>query len=221
MIVRPFVLVCQYDRSCYLDEVPKSKSRRPQGEKTHQAIVSAAARLASIEGINGLTIGRLANELQVSKSGLYAHFDSKLDLQLETVQEAIRVFVEEVMSRTSEAPPGVSKVRAFAEAYLSYVERRVFPGGCFFAGLVPEVDAQTGPLHDALVQMIQMWGVFMEQNIAEGQRLGEIDAKGEPAQMSFEIVAALELGNYYFMLFDDRSYIRRAQVAIERVLSFS
>lgn len=197
----------------------KVRKRRPQGERTHQAILEKAMGIASIDGINGLTIGRLAEDLGVSKSGLYAHFGSKLDLQLETIDSAIKVFFSEVVESGIQGPPGVARVIRLADSYLSYVERRVFPGGCFFAGLIPEVDAQEGPIRDALAAMVRTWEQILEQSVKEAQERGEIPSDLEPALLVFQIQGALELGNYYFILFDDSRQIARARAAIRASLA--
>ncbi|TME13792.1 MAG: TetR/AcrR family transcriptional regulator, partial [Chloroflexi bacterium] len=106
--------------------------RRQRGERTRQAILSHAARLASAEGLEAVSLQRLAGDLGISKSGLFAHFGSKEELQLATVEEAAWVFTLEVLKPGLHEPAGVGRVTALCEAFLSYVERGVFPGGCFF-----------------------------------------------------------------------------------------
>ena len=109
--------------------------RRSDGERTHAAILDAAMRLASIEGIHGLTIGRLAGELGISRSGVFAHFKSRQRLQQETLVAARTVIAREVVQPTMAVPPGLGRVRALVDSYFSYVERGVFPGGCIFASM--------------------------------------------------------------------------------------
>lgn len=118
--------------------------RRSDGEHTHAAILEAAIRLASIKGMGSLTIGRLARELDVSKSGVFAHFRSKERLQKETIEAATEIYEREVLQPGLAAPDGLARLESLCEAFLSYVERNVFPGGCFFAQLLREFDAQTG-----------------------------------------------------------------------------
>lgn len=170
--------------------------------------------LASVDGIHGLTIGRLAEQLGVSKSGLYAHFGSKLDLQLETIDSATQVFFSQVVEPAIQEPPGVARVLRLADAYLSYVERRVFPGGCFFAGLIPEVDAQEGPIRDAIAGMVRTWEQVLDQSVKEAQERREIPSDLDRSLLVFQIQAALDLGNYYFILFDDPGQIARARTVI-------
>ena len=129
---------------------PRPRPRRSDGERTRRAILSAAASLATVDGLEGLSIGNLAAATRISKSGLYAHFGSKLELQLATVEEAERILDEEVVQPALAADPGLGQLAAACEAFLSYVERRVFPGGCFFAATSLEMGARPGPVRDRL-----------------------------------------------------------------------
>src|SRR5262249_40575898 len=117
---------------------------RADGERTRAAILRAATSLATGEGLEGLSIGHLADAIGMSKSGLYAHFGSKQELQLATVEEAERILDEEVVQPALAARPGRAQLAAVCEAYLSYVQRRVFPGGCFFAVTALAMGARRG-----------------------------------------------------------------------------
>src|SRR4051812_23054008 len=105
---------------------------RAGGERTRGAILRAAASLATVDGLEGLSIGNLAAATGMSKSGLYAHFGSKADLQLATVEEADRIFQDAVVRPGRAAPPGRGQLVAVCEAFFDYLQRRTFPGGCFF-----------------------------------------------------------------------------------------
>ncbi|MCA1784245.1 MAG: TetR family transcriptional regulator [Intrasporangiaceae bacterium] len=188
--------------------------RRSDGEQTHAAILDAAMRLASIEGLGSLTIGRLAGELGVSKSGVFAHFRSKQRLQQETIAAAEEVFEREVLAPGLAAPAGLARLESLCEAYLSYLERGVFPGGCFFAQLLAEFDASTGPIHDAVVIGQQGWLGLLEQQIATAQDQGELDPRADPIQLAFELYAPLELANYLAVLHDDVTLIERGRTAV-------
>src|SRR3954464_13324158 len=107
---------------------------RADGARTREAIIRQAVSLATIDGLEGLSIGNLAHALDMSKSGIYAHFGSKQDLQLATVDEADRIFQEEVIEPALGAAPGVDQVVALCDAFFEHLRRRTFPGGCFFAG---------------------------------------------------------------------------------------
>ena len=193
--------------------------RRSDGERTHAAILDAALRLASIEGLGSLTIGRLARELKVSKSGVFAHFRSKQRLQQETVQAAREVFAREVLEPGLAAPEGLPQLESLCEAYLSYVERGVFPGGCFFAHLLAEFDAPTGSIHDEVVHIQQGWLGLLEGLIGRAQQRGELEPARDPGQLAFELYAPLELANYLSTLYRDRSVIDRGRNAVRATIT--
>ncbi|MGH7552351.1 MAG: TetR/AcrR family transcriptional regulator [Longimicrobiales bacterium] len=198
---------------------PKTRRRtRSDGDRTHAAILDEATRLASIEGVHGLTIGRLAEALGVSKSGLYAHFGSKEQLQRETVEAAVAIFEREVMSHVVAAPEGLRRLEAFAEAYFSYLERWVFPGGCFFASLLAEVDARSGPMHDYYVAFERLWMEGFVELARGARRLGEIGRGVDVEQLAFELYACFELANYHFVLFRDERVLERGRKAVRGIL---
>src|SRR5258706_1720 len=128
-----------------------------RGERTRQAILSHASRLASAEGLEAVSLQRLAGDLGMSKSGLFAHFGSKEELQLATVEEAGRIFTEEVLKPGLKAPAGLGRVWALSNAFLSYLRREVFPGGCFFEAAVAEFDSKPGRVRDAVVEKRSYW----------------------------------------------------------------
>lgn len=193
--------------------------RRSDGEETHEQILRAAMRLASIEGLASLTIGRLARELDLSKSGVFAHFRSKRRLQQETIEAAGVVFEREVLQPGMAAPEGFARVESLCEAYLSYVERGVFPGGCFFAQLLAEFDAPAGPIHDEVLEIQRGWLGLLEDQIRTAQERGELDAAAVPGQLAFELFAPLELANYLSTLHRDPSIVERGRRAVEATLA--
>ena len=188
--------------------------RRSDGERTHAAILATAARVASVEGLNGLTIGRLAETLGVSKSGLYAHFGSKERLQLETIETAKAVFDAKVMQPAFAAPEGIGQLQALLDAFFSYVERGVFPGGCFFAGLLAEEDARDGPVHEVVVAWERESVDGMSEIAAVAQRLGEFGPNVDVRQLAFELYAFIELANFHFVLFRDPEMLERGRRAV-------
>jgi len=192
--------------------------RRADGERTHAKILDAAMRLASIEGIHGLTIGRLAAELGVSKSGIFAHFRSRERLQQETLVAARAVIAREVVQPTLAAPPGLGRLRAMATAFFSYVERGVFPGGCIFANLLAEVDARPGAIRDEVREDFRGWRLLIQEWIEQAQQLGEVGPDIDAAQLAFEIDAMLDYANYMYMLLGDAGQLARGKTAIDQIL---
>jgi AcrR family transcriptional regulator len=192
--------------------------RRADGERSRQAILEEAARLATIEGLEGLSIGRLASAVGMSKSGLYAHFNSKLELQLATIETADTVFRSEVVEPGLAAPAGTARVLALCDAFLSHVERRVFPGGCFFAAVAAEMNVRPGPVRDRIGEFVGGWMGAIEGAIREAQSLGEISAAADPAQLAFETNAMLIGANLAFPMFGDPGILERARVGVRERL---
>lgn len=189
-------------------------NRRSDGEETHAEILEAAMRVASMEGLGSLTFGRLAAELDISKSGVFAHFRSKQHLQRETIAAAREVFDREVLQPAMTAREGRARLESLCEAYLSYVRREVFPGGCFFAQLLAEFDAPTGPIHDQVEAGQRGWLSLVARQVETAQRNGELDPAVDPQQLAFEVYAPVELANYLFTLFRDPAMIERGQHAV-------
>ena len=195
---------------------PTRKRRtRSDGERTYRAILDAAARLATIEGLEGLSFKRLATEIGMSKSGLFSHFDTKEELQLATVGAAEEVFSAEVIAPAMEAPEGLERLTTLCERYLSYVERGVFPGGCFFASTAAEWDTRRGPIRDRVRTVLVGWSQLLETNLRHAQQQGDLAADADIDQLTFEINAALHEGNGHYLLFRDSAALDRAQTAIE------
>jgi AcrR family transcriptional regulator len=199
-------------------ETSRKDRRRSDGEQTHALILEQAMRLASVEGLNSLTIGRLAEVAGISKSGLYAHFGSKECLQIETIQAAWTVFQCEVILPALKEPEGIAQLEALSETYISYVERSVFPGGCFFASLLTEFDAQPGPIHEIVATGNREWVEFQTSLIARAQELGEIDPAIDPVQLAFEVEAVLEFSTYLYVLHRDPAALERGRNAARATL---
>jgi AcrR family transcriptional regulator len=185
------------------------------GAKTRQAILAAAADLATIDGLDGLSIGRIAGELSMSKSGLFAHFGSKQDLQLATIEEARQRYVQEVIQPALAAGPGIRRLHALCDSFLSYLDRAVFPGGCFFASAMAEFDAKAqGPVRDRIAECQAQWMDTLERAAADTQAAGELQSNTDPRQLAFELEAALLSANWYYHLYDDPVYLARARRAV-------
>jgi AcrR family transcriptional regulator len=193
--------------------MPATKTKTREGS-TREAILERAVDLASEEGLEGLTIGRLAAEMEMSKSGLFGHFGSKEELQLATIEAARRRFVAEVVAPVGDTEPGLEQLRALSDSYVGYMERQVFPGGCFWASVTAEFDNRPGPVRDAVRDGMSAWLRGLE---AQAEAAGLDD----PAQVAFEIHSAAQGANAAFQLFGDRKVFARARDAIDRLLSRS
>jgi AcrR family transcriptional regulator len=190
------------------------------GTRTRSTIVRTAADLASVEGLDGLSIGRLASELDMSKSGLIAHFGSKQDLQLAAIEEARQRYVQEVIAPALAVGSGITRLHALCEAFLCYIERRVFPGGCFFAAAMAEFDAKPpGPVRDRIAECQQQWMNTLERAAQEAQARKQLPLGSDPQQLAFELEGALLTANWYFHLYADPAYFGRARLAVHARLA--
>ena len=191
-----------------------TKKRRADGEETRGAILDAATQLATLEGLDGLSIGRLADHIGMSKSGLYAHFGSKEELQLAAVETATEIFVDNVIRPAGEAETALGRLEALCENFFRYLERPVFPGGCFFASATAELDTHPGPVRERLVESLDGWLTLIERRVREAQDAGQLDASEDPALLAFELDAFMKMGNSLRVLHGGRSGLDQARAAI-------
>jgi AcrR family transcriptional regulator len=194
------------------------KPQPSKGQASRATILHTAAKLATTKGLDGLSIGDLAAEVGMSKSGLYAHFKSKEELELATIETAAAIFDGEVLQPAARVHAGTQRLGALVNAFLSHLERRVFPGGCFFAAVAAELDTRPGPARDRVVQVLDQWQSLLRQSIRDAQASGEIDPNAEVAQAAFEIQAMLLAGNYQFVLTNDPVRLSQARKGVEHVL---
>jgi AcrR family transcriptional regulator len=178
---------------------------------TRTAILQRAVDLASAEGLEGLTIGRLANELRMSKSGLFAHFGSKEELQLATLGAAAERMFAEVIAPAQAEPEGAPRLLAYCERYIDCLERQVFAGGCFFAAAASEFDDRPGAVRDAIRDGVRAW-------LRELERQASLAGAAEPAELAFEIYSLALGANACSRLLEEGSAFARARAAIERRL---
>lgn len=190
------------------------------GAKTRAAILRTAADVASVEGLDGLSIGRLATQMSMSKSGLFAHFGSLEDLQLATIEAARQRYVEEVIVPAIAAGSGVKRLYGLCESFLSYIERGVFPGGCFFASAMAEFDCKAaGPVRDRIAECQEQWMTALASAADDARAKRELRADSDPRQLAFELEGALLSANWYFHLYSDATYMQRARRAIRTRLT--
>jgi AcrR family transcriptional regulator len=191
---------------------------RADGERTRGAILRAAAALATVEGLEGLSIGHLAAAIGMSKSGLYAHFGSKQELQLATVDEAERTFNEEVVRPAVAARPGRAQLAAACEAYFGYLERRVFPGGCFFAATALEMGTRPGPVKDRVAAIQSGFTALLRTFAATALEQQELPAREDPDRLAFELHALLLAADTRFVLLDDPAVLDLARQVVHQRL---
>ncbi len=192
-----------------------AKSMRPMpGESTRNRIVHIAMNLASREGLESLSIGDLAKELGMSKSGLFAHFGSKEELQLATIEAAEKVFGHAVLESAFAAPEGLPRLRACLENYIRYLEDCIFPGGCFFSAVAAEYDDRPGRIRDRIAISMRKWSdVLLEQAKAARER-DELKPDVDEEQLVFELKAYTHEANFSRRLLDDGLALGQALKAV-------
>jgi AcrR family transcriptional regulator len=195
-------------------QAPTTDKRRIRGDRTRQAILSRAGQLASAEGLGEVSLQRLASDLGISKSGLFAHFGSKEELQLATVEEAARVFALEVLRPGLSVPRGLGRLWAMCNAHLSYQERKVFAGGCFFEAAAVEFDSRPGPVRDAVLDKVRYWADSLARAAREAQAAGEVNPDIDPDQLAWELGSMLSASNRGHVVDGGSQAIDRARRAI-------
>jgi AcrR family transcriptional regulator len=201
------------------DVVPARKQRE-DGMRTRKAIVLEAVSLATVEGLEGLSIGGLAKALGISKSGLYAHFGSKQELQLATIDEAERIFNLEVVDRVAEvAGEGLPRLVAVCDLYFEHLRRRTFPGGCFFASATLEMGTRPGPVKERLRAFQQRFTGLILHHAQQAQELGQLPAHEDITLLVFELNGIILAANANFVMTDDPAILDMGRRAVRRRLA--
>jgi AcrR family transcriptional regulator len=191
---------------------------KTKGERTRHAILTRAAELATQEGLEPLSIGRLAEATEMSKSGLFAHFGSKEELQLATVDHAASLFREEVIAPARAAPKGLARVWALCDHMVDYSERQVFPGGCFFACTSAEFNNRPGPVRDRIVEMVGTWLSYLEHAVEQAQQAGELDQSLTAREIAFQLDSFAQAANAQYQMFRDEQVFAEARRAVRERL---
>jgi AcrR family transcriptional regulator len=167
----------------------QTDGRRARGDSTRRAILGHAMQLASAEGLEDLSIARLATDLGMSKSGLFAHFGSKEQLQLSTLRAARRVFTDRAVMPALELPEGVRRLVALVGTWLDYIGGDVFEGGCLFMEAAAEFDNRPGPVRDLIAETMGMWLDLLTDEAGRAVANGELAADTDPARLAWELHA--------------------------------
>ncbi|MGW0810468.1 TetR/AcrR family transcriptional regulator [Nonomuraea sp. NPDC002799] len=196
----------------------KEDGRRERGRRSREAILQQAVALASVQGLDGLTLGRLATAAGMSKSGFFAHWRDKEELQLDAIDWARRQWVDEIVTPALRTPPGVRRVMTLHEARLRFYATGVLPGGCFFFVAQVEFDDRPGPVRERIAKALTDWLGLIERLVAEAVTLGELRPETDPAQLAYEIDALGEAAiTQARLLGDDAPYDRGRRAVHERL----
>jgi AcrR family transcriptional regulator len=182
---------------------------------TRSAILDRSVAIASAEGLEGLTIGRLAAELEMSKSGVIGHFGSKEALQLAVLDRAGEIFRAEVWEPAIPADPGLPRLLVLCEAWISYLERGVFPGGCFFVAAAHEFDGRPGVVRDAVESRFDAWRGRLLKETRRALEAGELPDGSDAGQLVFELLGLVMALNHAIQLHHDPEAPRRARRGVQ------
>jgi AcrR family transcriptional regulator len=197
----------------------RSRGRRSDGDRNRAAILREATRMATVEGLDGLSIARLAEAAGVSKSGLFGLFGSKEELQLATVDTARTIFEELVIGPAEATAAGVPRLRAYIDGFLDHVEESVFPGGCFFISAMSELDTHPGPVRDQAMAFSNRWLTLLAEQVTAAQSAGELGADDDPEQVAFELHAFMVLGNMQYVATGRPACLERVRRAVDMRLA--
>jgi len=193
--------------------------RRARGATSRRTVMTLAVDLASVDGLEGLSLGTLAAKADMSKGGVVALFGSKEQLQLATVAAAKEIFVANVVTPALEEKGGLARLLVLLDAWLRYSESRVFAGGCFFAAATSELGSRRGPVRDAVVGAMVEWQQFVRRTIAGAIEREELDAATDAAQLTFEITSLLDGANDMSLLLDSNEPYERARTALAKLFA--
>jgi len=186
------------------------QATRSDGERSRRAILGVAARVATIHGLQHLSIAQLADEVGMSKSGLYAHFGSKEELQLATIDTAEEIYEQEVYAPARATPPGVDGLIAMLDIHLDHLRRRVFPGGCFFDAAASDLVSTTGPVRDRIVAFQDGWSALIRHHLVAARDQGELPADADLEQLAFDVTAAMALAHALLVFHGSEEALDRA-----------
>lgn len=180
--------------------------------------VEAAVALASVEGLEGITIGRLAGELSMSKSGLIGRFGDKEAMQRAVLAAAVERFTDAVWGPASRSAPGLPRLAAIIDAWIGHLRDGVFPGGCFVTTASVEYDARPGPLHDDVAAAVRRWLDVLEAEAGRAREAGDLPADREPADVAFELHSLASGGSVAGRLIGDAAALDRIRAAMRRAI---
>jgi AcrR family transcriptional regulator len=193
-------------------------ARQPRkGQTTRAAIIEQALSIARREGLEGLTIGALAERLEMSKSGVFAHFGSREELQLAVLNQYAARFVETVLRPAVARPRGLPRLRALLKNWLAHLAEEIEAGCILIAGAC-EYDDRPGPLHDALVSIIEGWKGELLRAIQAAQTEGHLDRRADAHQMVFEIYGLMLILHQDARLLRSSDSVQRARTALSRLI---
>jgi AcrR family transcriptional regulator len=190
----------------------------PQVAGSRAQTLDAAVELASIVGLEGLTIGRLADQLEMSKSGLVGRFGSKERLQLAALDLAVEIFRDDVYEPAVVQPPGLRRLHAICDAWIDYLGDPPFPGGCFLTTASVEFDSRPGHVNEAVRDVMDRWLDVLEREASVAIENGELPETCDPTDIAFTLNALAVGANCHYQLHRDTRALKRARRAMGLML---
>jgi AcrR family transcriptional regulator len=197
---------------------PSAALKPTKGEETRSQILAAAVQQASASGFESLTIGSLADKTGMSKSGLFAHFGSKLDLQLATLDEAARLFSQSVFLPAMKAPRGLKRLNALFENWLTWTERASLPGGCPVDAATREYIHQPGAMREAALERQKLLDREITKAVQMAIDSGELDASADAAQIAYDMTGIVLASYRTALILGAEQAGRRARAAFDRLI---
>lgn len=196
-----------------------ARKSRADGVDSRRTILDAAARLATTHGLEGLSIGELARHIGMSKSGLYAHFKSKEELELATIDTAAEIFENEVLRPIPASVCGIARITALSEGFFQHLTRRVYPGGCFIATVAAQLAPRPSRARDRVLQLQGAWIAQFVAALRQTSEAGELLPDVDLDQVVFEITAMMFRANFAWIVTEDERVLNQARIGIRNVLS--
>ena len=193
--------------------------RRRRGARTRAAILARAVAIASTNGLDGLTIGGLAEEMGLSKGNLRMLFGDKEAVQIATLDAAVKVFAENVVTPALAGKSSVRRLLALCDGWYEYVERRIFPGGCVLYGTMSEYRARPGKVRVRVIHPRNAWNGLRARTARDAQRSGDLDSKIDVGQLVFELTAYQSTANAAALLDDQRTFNRARRSSRQRIVN--
>ena len=200
--------------------MPKFRNTVSKGLQTHAAILDAALKIAIRDGLEGLSIGMLADAMGMSKSGVFAHFGSREDLQIALIDEYARRFMDDVFFPALQKPRGLPRLTAMFENWLHRVQTIEIPNGCVFISGAVEFDDREGPVRDRMVTVNRGWQGEMRVAVRQAVECGHLRADCDPEQLVFELYGVMLALHHDARLLRDVRAVERARRAFDRTVGY-
>ncbi|USG60552.1 TetR family transcriptional regulator [Sneathiella marina] len=189
-----------------------------RGLRSREMVLEKALQLASVDGLEGLSINRLAGALGTAKSSVHGLFGSKQGLQLAVIEATRKILIDLVMRPSRTAAAGLPRLEALGEAWMAYLDADTFTGGCLLSSASLEMDGRPGPVRDAVAQALQEWLAVLAHNVSAAVGDGDLASDTDPEQLAFELNAIGMSANWHYQLYGNRKAFERGRAGWRHLL---